>query len=314
MNKIEREELFFKTAFLRHQIYVLKELGINKPWTKNLIFKKYYFCNVFRYLDKTSKWIITNAIEPNEGNEDLWKTIIMCRYISRISTLQILKDENCLISDQPRAYYILRRMQDHKEKIFTNAFIVNSKVPGGWSDKVTYLFTLIKEINDLFEYNPDHYFKNYNMKDLYHRLLVLPGVATFMAYQYTVDFTYSKRYLWKAPDKSSWVSLGLGAVRGMNRLISGEASRDKIPNSKDLAIELLYKWQEYVYKHLMEWVKETQKIVNRRWTAHHEFIPNVTAMFVAHFTDLDLRDVQHWLCEYDKYCRGGSKKRRYPGV
>ena len=81
-------ERFFQIAWERHRIYVLKELGIQKPWTKDPIFLDYYFCNVFRYLDKTSKWIIKNAIELNEDNPELWKTIIMCRYISRISTLQ----------------------------------------------------------------------------------------------------------------------------------------------------------------------------------------------------------------------------------
>ncbi len=312
MNREERQELFFKTAFLRHQIYVLKELGIAKPWTNNKIFQTNYFCNVFRYLDKTSVWIIKNAIEPNEGNPELWKTIIMCRYISRIDTLQKLKDEDCLIGNQQKAFFVLREMQGKKEKIFTNAFIVNSKVPGGWTDKVTYLFTLIRQINQLFYSDPDMFFiKCQRMKKMYSYFLTLPGVATFMAYQYTVDFTYSKRYLYMSVDKSSWVSLGLGAVRGMNRLISGEVTRKSILNPTMEATELLAEWEIYVFNYRMDWIDKTQKIVNEKFKGRP--IPNVRPMF-NYFSELDLRDVQTWLCEYDKYCRGGSKKRKYPGI
>ena len=305
-----RKKQFFRTAFLRHQIYVLKELGIPKPWTDNIIFQSYRFCNVFRYLDKTSVWIIENAIKPNEDNPELWKTIIMCRYISRIDTLKILKEGDCLIGNQLKAYRFLRLMQNQKQKIFTNAFIVNSKVPGGWSDKVTYLFTLINEIQKNLDFDPDlYYYKRRYMKDLYNHFYLLPGVANFMAYQYTVDFTYSERYLKKAEDKNTWVSLGLGAVRGMNRLLSGEASRDKIPNANELACELLGEWREYIYDHLQEWIKSTQHKSNKEGSLPDLIIID---MFEP-FKYVDLRDVQHWLCEYDKYCRGGSKKRRYPG-
>jgi len=308
-----RKKQFFRTAFLRHQIYVLKELGIPKPWTDNIIFQSYRFCNVFRYLDKTSVWIIENAIKPNEDNPELWKTIIMCRYISRISTLEILKYGNALIGDQKKAYDILRGMQAIGTKIFTNAFIVNSAIPGGWKDKVTYLFTLLGEVKDNMYHDPDDFITRCNsMEKLYYNFLQLPGIANFMAYQYTVDFTYSKRYLKKAEDKDKWVSLGLGAVRGMNRLLSGEASRDKIPNANELACELLGEWKEYIHKHLMDWIRATQEIVRSKWIHHPDPVPFVYYMFDP-FDKVDLRDVQHWLCEYDKYCRGGSKKRRYPG-
>ena len=37
-------------------------------------------------------------------------------------------------------------MQLNKTSIVTNAFVCNSKIPGGWTDKVSYIFILLKEI------------------------------------------------------------------------------------------------------------------------------------------------------------------------
>ncbi|KKN59474.1 hypothetical protein LCGC14_0541860 [marine sediment metagenome] len=301
----ERIREFCELAFKRHQIYVLKKAGVPKPWTKDRILRFYRFCNVFRFLDKTSEWIIRNAIEPNEDNQELWKTIIMCRYISKIETLQKLKDAKCLIGNQTEAYNILRKMQQNKEKIFTNAFIVNSKTDSyGWTDKVSYLFNLLFEIRKKMSTQPDTIIRCTNtMEKLYYLLIDLPGIGPFMAYQYTVDFTYSTRYLKKAWDKSTWTQLGLGAVRGMNRLLYGKASNDKIPNSIELTKELLVEWKRFVSSDIRRWIKETQRMVE-----------NIKVdPFFYYFQHLDLRDVQHQLCEFDKYERGGSKKRRYNG-
>lgn len=306
---------FFAIAWERHRIYVLKELGIQKPWTQDPIFLDYYFCNVFRYLDKTSKWIIKNAIEPNEDDCHLWKTIIMCRYISRISTLKNLQDTNCLIDNQEWAYKNLRIMQKEGLKIFTNAFIVNSKTPSGWSDKVTYLFELIKEIHYRYNGKADFYLRGMvSMRQLYDELLGLPGVGPFMAYQYTVDFTYSKRYLYDAHDTQTWTSLGLGAVRGMNRLLTGFPSRTKIPDGIELAQHILDEWKHHVALNLRDQVTHTYKIIQKRW-AHSDPPPdrNYVLSLYKPFAFLTMMDVEHQICEYDKYMRGGSKKRRYYG-
>ncbi len=295
----ERIKQFCELAFKRHQIYVLKEIGIPKPWTKDPILKNYYFCNVFRFLDKTSKWIIKNAIEPNEDNTELWKTIIICRYISKIKTLQKLKDAKCLIGNQTIAYNMLRNMQRNEERIFTGAFVLNSNQ----TDKVSYLFNLLFNIRKKMNTQPDTIIRcTYTMENLYHLLIDLPGIGPFMAYQYVIDFTYSDRYLKKAWDKTTWTQLGLGAIRGMNRLLYGKASSNKILNPVKLAKELLSEWRTYVYKYIQEWIWQTNKIAQQ----------DTSSMF-SYFQYLDLRDIEHQLCEYDKYCRGGSKKRRYSG-
>ena len=305
---------FCRTAWSRHRIYILKELGTAKPWTEDSIYLDNFFCNVFRYLDKTSKYIIKEAIEPNEDNSELWKTIIVCRYISRLDTLQQLNKCKLLINNQRALYEYLREMQYDREKIFTNAFIVNSKTSNGWKDKVTYLFSLIKDVYELCASMPDRSLQIAStLEELYLTFITLDGVGPFMAYQYAIDFSYSERYLKNATDKYDWTQLGLGAVRGMNRILTGSPGRTKIPEAIRFTKEILAYWKNEVDKHLANEVFKTLQIARKKWNQSYEL--NEIAVFAMYepFKDLTMSDVEHWLCEYDKYMRGGSKKRRYYG-
>jgi len=313
MNEMRLNQ-FCRTAWSRHRIYVLKELGTAKPWTEDTIYLDNFFCNVFRYLDKTSKYIIKEAIEPNEDNSELWKTIIVCRYISRLDTLQQLNNCKLLINNQRALYEYLREMQYDREKIFTNAFIVNSKTSSGWKDKVTYLFNLIKDVYDLCASMPDRSLQIAStLEEMYLTFITLDGVGPFMAYQYAIDFSYSKRYLKNATDKYDWTQLGLGAVRGMNRILTGSPGRTKIPEAIKFTKEILAYWEDEVEEHVAEEVEKTWRIVKQNFTDVDLPLRSNVALMYYPFEKLTMSDVEHWLCEYDKYMRGGSKKRRYYG-
>ena len=300
---------FFSTAWERHRIYVLKELGVPKPWTTDPIFLDNFFCNVFRRLDKTSVWIEENAIKPNEDNPELWKTIFMCRYMSRISSLQALKNNDALIGNQQKAHDLLRHWVVNGAKIFTNAFIVNSHTSEGWSDKVTYMFRLLRDVKLRFDGDPDAAIKEIKtMREMFETLNGLPGVGNFMAYQYTVDFTYSQRYLARAEDKHEWTCLGLGACRGLNRLLGNMPKRSGIKDDDQLALsrEILGAWRQEIADHMYDEVQKTSK------HAGIEEEDDVINLYRS-FEHVAMSDVEHELCEYDKYMRGGSKKRRYDG-
>jgi len=314
MNKIpqKRLDLFFETAWKRHKIYVLKEMGMKKPWTPDLILRSNYFCNVFRKLDKTSVRFIKQVIEPNEHRPDLWKTIMLFRYISRISTYDVLEGHEF---DFHWMYYKLRDMQKNKEKIFTNAFIVNSKgIGGGWDDKVSYIFKLLKHIQDSYIQDKTSFDKLLQMigsiKEAYGCFINLSGIGPFMAYQYCMDFAYSKRYLKNASDTYTWTSLGLGARRGMNRLLFGQAKSNKILFDLRIAANIYEEWRNEIFHNLDKKIDETYALLKM---TNHSFKRIEIANLYEPFNHLKMCEVEHWLCEFDKYCRGGSKKRKYDG-
>lgn len=336
---------FFEIANERIRIYTLKEFNMPKPWTKNPIFLDSYFCNVFRQDDKVSKWIINNLLLPYSNHHQLWASIIMCRMLSRMETLQILKEQNCLIGDYKRAYTILRGMQKEGAPIFTGAFIINSAIGGGvWLDKVTYLFSTLTYFNKL-RFPKEHVTKeameggvNENWKpinihewlseqDSLYQVWTMfkeaPGIADFMAYQYTCDMTYST-YLEYNIDDQHWTKLGLGAVRGLNRMLKGYATKDKIPNEIRQVKNILYKWKTWVEENIEKEMKITFNLIihnQEKEAPISNDVPDTFITFVREsvadcykgFENLKMQDVQHWLCEYDKYCRGGSSKRKYNG-
>lgn len=305
--------LFFYTANERNRIYTLKELGLKKPWTNDEVFMDSYFCNVFRNYDKVSKYIINNLINLHPYHPQLWASIVMTRMISRLETLKKLKENNALIGDYKKAYAVLKEMKDNKESVFTGAFIVNSSVGNGvWMDKLSYLFFLLDYFNKLRIDGDtlDTWLRNNkSLEDAFLVFKKAPGVANFMAYQYMVDLTYSD-YLKENIDDEVWVKLGLGAVRGMNRLLTGEPSSAKIKNELFLSQYILQNWKI--------WVNNTlESEIDKTWEIAKLERPELKRTEVAYeywkFKQLKLQDVEHWLCEYDKYCRGGSKKRKYNG-
>lgn len=311
MNDIPEKRLkkFFAIAWERHRIYTLKAMGMPKPWTDDPIFQQYCFCNVFRRIDKTTEYFVDLIINKNESYSDLWKSIILFRYISRISTYKELEGHEF---DFSWMYKRLREMQRNKDKIFTNAFIVNSKTSIGWSDKVTYIFKLLKYFEEEYPHNMfDTTLRHMgSISSTYTAMLSAPGIGPFMAYQYCMDFTYSSRYLLHAKDAYTWTSLGLGAVRGMNRLLYGRAMSNKILFDVKIAGHIFNEWLNEVYYHIEEEIDKTYGVAF--------VLPDITRETIAKhykwFRKLAMCDVEHWLCEYDKYCRGGSKKRRYSGI
>jgi hypothetical protein len=308
---------FYATAWERHRIYVMKELGLRKPWTDDPIFLDNYFCNVFRHLDKTSDWIVRIVIDPRADDPDLWKAIIMCRYISKIETLSQLVIEGIITQPVEVAKY-LRLMKLRGETIFTNAFIVNSKTSTGFTDKITYLYRLIGEIEKKAALTPagsaDARFKSMQtLQQMFEFLYGLPGVGPFMAYQYTMDFSYSDRYLRMATDREDWTVLGLGAIRGLNRLL-GQAPVSRGVGHDELVLsrQVYYDWQDEIEKNLEYEVERTERRIEMKHTEAYVDRDVIREYFI-HFTRLQMSDVEHWFCEFDKYMRGGSKKRSYNG-
>jgi hypothetical protein len=95
----------------------------------------------------------------------------------------------------------------------------------------------------------------------------------FTAYEVICDMRYQKGMLTAAPDKMTWANLGPGARRGINRLVHG--SKDKKAFRKN---------EEYV-----EFMRELLK-------ASPEYLGE-------HVPPLEMREIEHSLCEWDKWVR-----------
>jgi len=299
---------YFDLAFERHRMYCLKMLGAKKPWTRNHVLKHNFFCNVFRKLDKTSLWIENNVNRPFHNMPDFWKSIIVCRMISWVPTLEELKENACLYGDWEKAQEVLTDRYLRNEKIFTSAFVINAV---GYGTKVNYLFSLLKAIENKYP-NFDEKIKSDSLNDLHTRLMDFDSVGDFMAYEYVTDFTYT--YKKDDSDIYKWAVLGIGAKRGYNRIFNGEPLKNVDKNYLKRCNSIFNTWNKYITKQIHFEIfktKEDYKLKVKNPVKQGEiFIENT---FKKYFYNLTMREVEHWLCEYDKYKRGGNS-RKYDGA
>ena len=297
-----RLEKFFTTAKERHIIHIVKECGIPRPWSTDSQFNTWYFCNVFRQLDKVTVWIKKNVIDVYADDPDLWAKIILARRLSRIESMEAVKKAGGF-DDFQKARETLNYMKAVGLPVITNAFIMGIPDPSLGDNKVDYIFNLIDFYRKLgivafLDTNP-------NTEWTVRWLKQAPNMAGFLSYEVASDFAYS-RYLINATDKYTWANPGPGCKRGLNVITYG------IPNFKTIPDEIaimtmggiLARWWEYARTHLDDWMAEA---VRRVGVNNTEYAIKEMSMF----NDLTMREVEHWLCEFDKHERVGKNKRRY---
>lgn len=286
--KKEYLEKYINTAIERHHIYLLKEEGISKPWTNDPIFQNYFFCNVFRQYDKCSKWIIKNIMPLVDQDIKNWPLIILYRYISTYKIFEHIEYHNDL-DDINGVYNYLKKLHDFGEKIFNGCFIRNPRIKNGWVPTYQVPFYLIKEIREV-----EHYLfeciKENSLESLTEFFSSFSATKGFMGYEYACDFEYTKHF--NPEDKYSWCNKGPGAQRGLSWLVCGN-SYNKFTED--------------------QWIICTQKL--------YEIL---NKHFLIHFPseNISIREVEHWLCEFQKYMKYSVmyknskikvKHRRYDG-
>ena len=177
-------------------------------------------------------------------------------------------------------YYYLRDRNSNGEKVFTSAHMTTGV---GGEPKVE---TYIKACEDAWM---DRQIiveacKTNSMETVFKTLLQFYMVGPFVAYEMTCDlrFTY---LLENATDKLTWANPGPGARRGLKRLGAPYKGRD--------AIQSMVKLYKTVYPKLSIHIQRGE------WP-------------------FELREIEHSLCEFDKYQRVktgvGRPRQKYEGI
>ena len=111
-----------------------------------------------------------------------------------------------------------------------------------------------------------------NLQSAYNRMMEKhpPGFGGFLTYEIVTDLRHT-RYLENADDIMTWAHAGPGCKRGINRLYDNDV-RTNCPD--DFALEVM--------KYLLDISPEYLE---------------------CHVPKLELRDIEHSLCEWDKYMR-----------
>lgn len=268
-----RTEDFFAFARERHATYIRRASGEPGPWTDDPILREYRFTNVFRELDKTTIWFRKNIRDWMRDHmaASIFSTIAF-RWFNRIETGQRIIDDRGQFAFSPVHWdsaKVDRVVRPHTPWV-TGAYII--KTPNG-KDKLEGVLWCIDQIHqDLGELTAKMH--NATLEEAWKLLLPYPFMGPFMAYEAVTDLRHTC-VLEDASDIMTWANPGPGARRGLARLEGSH--RDANVSTRASLLN-----------RLMEELLEASRD-ERNWPQG--------------WGTWEMRDVEHTLCEFDKYER-----------
>lgn len=299
----------------RHEIYLKRKAGVPRgQWTDDPIFLTYRFCNVYRELDTTTIWLRENVREKIPPAHILLATVLF-RWFNRIKTGEaiFIQEALGLGGEEPgeTAWDCFLRTGDvdpiraairqycGKGPYVTGSYII--KTPDGmdkldgvlWCVEQFYTKSfnssgLLETVCREYDHGPklnwqqatenliigrDYAEKNRpTLESVWEWLRKFPYLGDFMSYEIVTDLRHTP-LLDKAPDIMTWANPGPGAMRGINRL-KGHALKTR--------------------HHKSVYIEEMKKLL---------FVSEDRELWPKEYPVLEMRDIEHSLCELDKYMR-----------
>lgn len=278
--KLER---FFWWMNERHQIYLNKQAGKPWPWTEDEILRTYSFTNVFRELDKVTVWLRENWREPFSDHPCLYLNLAMFRQFNWPGTMELtgfVVDDEREVDEADGIYYAWnpQRLTDVVEvhqragnKVWTGAYLIRgqAKTDIKWTSKAQYMFH--KVLNPLWQTDEPEW-HDMTLEQAWEWWMQFEGFGHFLSYEVVTDMRYTP-YLRHASDKMTWANPGPGAMRGIHRLYDMPTTNTR---------ESRKPW----------YIAQMRKLL--------ALAPQYMASYMP---ELEMREIEHSLCEFDKYLR-----------
>ena len=270
---------FFSTARERYTIRERRLLEKPWPWTKDPIFQEWRFCNVHREHDRTTEWLKENVRDQMLLPLRMVEAVLIFRWFNRIETGEAIVD---LLLEGWDAEVARERLDD-VQPIFTGAYIVRS--PFGETKLDGILWAIDQARKRLPVMVP---LWGQTLRDAWFDLRKLPYMGSFTSYEVVTDLRWTP-VLYQATDIQTWAAAGPGCARGLGRVVNGDTELYRYGTVEDQNTMLA------VMQELLS-MSHDEKFWPQQWTPW------------------EMREVEHWACEWDKYMRvveGYRLKRRY---
>lgn len=268
---------FFYWINERHAIYQRRVNGEPGPWTGNPVLRAYKFTNPFRENDRETIWMRQNWTGPNE-DKPLEIQLFNCCFFRMFGTSQFAEAHGYVTQWDPeytKSVATDRLMRG--EKVFTGAYIITNqglKLPKQQVVTDMFLTPVWEGRERLAEVA-----RNGSLQQMHRALLDYQGWGGggFMAYEAVTDLNYTP-VLRHATDRFTWANAGPGAKRGLNRLMNRDLQKPIRNEAANMAMQKLLE------------------------LAPHYLEPHVPKEHV------DMRCIEHSLCEWDKFQRVSLKQ------
>jgi hypothetical protein len=280
---------FFTFARERYLVKLRKEAGGPKPWTSDVILQEYRFCNVFREDDTVTKVVKKYIRDGYRNAPHLVYLVALARFLNRSETIKFICREggpNVLDPDGAASLEtLLRRFLKERGPPLTGAAYM-IKTPTGL-DKIGGIMKLLEPLRRDCTTVQKIMASRRTLRDAHEMLMCYPFFGPFMSYEIVTDLRHTP-VLFDATDKMTWCNLGPGAMRGYSRLLTGSPLKAK----------------KHQQSSMIELCRELLNLSR-------------TQLWQRDWPEWEMREVEHLLCEFDKYERArlgeGTPKQRYPG-
>lgn len=300
---------FFETARERYRIMIRRQMGEPRPWTTDPVLQNWRFCCVHREDDRTTRWFREHLRDrlcarfrtPGfaQLSGDLlchdWVSleletvfaVLAFRWFNRIETAEVLGDllmgASCW--EPKRAREILRSVSP----VTNAAYIVSAPAGLSKADGIVEALRMAWErIPRFAEGRQPHEHLWSTLEEAHASLRTLPFVGRFIAFEVVTDLRWTP-VLHHASDINTWASAGPGAARGISWVLydNNHSLSYSVKKDQDLMLGVM--------QQLLELSKD-----QRYWPQD--------------WRPWEMREVEHWSCEYDKIRRamnGERLKRRF---
>ena len=323
---------FFGYARLRHEAYLAKQRGVPRgKQSSDLILNQYKFTNVFRELDRTTRWFADHVRTPLRDKPEVLLATVLFRLLNRVEVGEAIFLHDSLLEESSSFYELVRAcahpraetkvpqaLASVERAIYafvgergphaTGAYIISSpkgyaKLPGIL--KVVEGFCL-GEANTRFDGERCGWQTmakallssgSETLEDTWNWLKQFEYFGPFHSYEIVTDLRHTA-LLDRAPDVMTWANPGPGARRGLNR-VGGRKVSDHSASRGQMIDEM--RWMLARSQDVSLWpecVIDTKKV----WLYDHEW------------PTWEMRDVEHTLCEFDKMERVRLGEGRPRGV
>ncbi|KAG7087585.1 hypothetical protein E1B28_013539 [Marasmius oreades] len=276
-----------------------RRAGLPHPWTSDRHLTQGYFCMPYRVLDRGCQFLITQIIQKgSQDPREVLFRILLYDIFTKISTYELIQSSLGDDEDQQptwksynrRAYEsIFRSAFQRGISLYTGAFIKPTGQCGKSSKE-----NFCHHLESLEAFMKDDVLLNCiqtaeYMEDIFDFLKSFRGMGDFTAYQLLVNLSYSS--LLSRFSNMDFVVAGIGCVSGLHKLFAkGSLNRAKYLDPM-------------IYVGIIRWMADTQDEHFKRLGLDSTFMQLGSDSPRSAGIPLQLADIEHSICEVDKYAR-----------
>jgi hypothetical protein len=289
----------------RHRIFIRRFVENKpKPWTDDKIMLEYKFTNVFRELDKGTialrkmeKQTVQDflACEDPERAFHLAKQIVFNTFWYRTFNWYEHAEKLGFVDTYDNVHDYFMDLHRRDKRIFTGAHMVRGD---NGEIKVFPYLRLLKEVWDTLDGLTASIVKFGTMENAYWKVREYHLVGPFNAYELVCDWRWN---VLEATDSLTWGSIGPGAARGLQRL--------GLDVSTKSMVDLWHEAPNYLAPHVLShFPAKVFKSKESNATNPYSVYPRQD----FEWPPFEIREIEHSLCEFDKYerCRAGEGRPR----